>query len=116
MKFGPYLTRLIARLSLLRALMALTSQLAAIPIEKGPGIGNNDNPEELLNTIYENHLPILNIEPTGFQALEHHFNGLSFHVRLEGFIRTAEEYKNLRLRLSGVVSIEQSDEPIILKK
>lgn len=37
----------------------------------GPGVGNNDNPEELLDTIDMNHMCVLNIEPAGFQTFEH---------------------------------------------
>lgn len=46
---------------------------------------------------------ILNIEPAGFQALEHRFNGPSFLVSREGFLRAAEGNENLRLGLSGLV-------------
>lgn len=37
----------------------------------GPGVGYNDNPEELLDTIDMNHMCVLNIEPAGFQTFEH---------------------------------------------
>lgn len=50
-----------------------------------------------------NHVRILNIEPAGFQALEHRFNGPSFLVGREGFLRAAEGNENLRLGLSGLV-------------
>ena len=46
---------------------------------------------------------ILNIEPTGFQALEHRFNGPSFLVSREGFLRATEGNEDLWLRLSGLV-------------
>ena len=46
---------------------------------------------------------ILNIEPTGFQALEHRFDGPSFLVGRESFLRPAEGDENLRLRFSGLV-------------
>lgn len=50
-----------------------------------------------------NHMRILNIEHAGFQALEHRFNGPSFLVSREGFLREAEGNENLRLELSGLV-------------
>lgn len=46
---------------------------------------------------------ILNIEPAGFQALEHRFNGPSFLVSREGFLRAAEGNEDLWFRLSGLV-------------
>ena len=69
----------------------------------GPGISYNDNPEELLDTIDMNHMRILNIEPTGFQTFEHRFNGPSFLVSRESFLRAAEGYEDLRFRLPSLV-------------
>ena len=45
---------------------------------------------------------ILNIEPAGFQALEHRFNGPSFLVGREGLLRAAEGYEDLRFGLPGL--------------
>lgn len=69
----------------------------------GPGVSYNDNPEELLYTIDMNHMRILNIEPAGFQTLEHRLNGPSFLVRREGFLRAAEGYEDLRFGSPGLV-------------
>ena len=46
---------------------------------------------------------ILNIEPTGFQTFEHRFNGPSFLVSRESFLRVAEGYEDLRFRLPSLV-------------
>lgn len=46
---------------------------------------------------------ILNIEPAGFKALEHRFNGPSFLVSRKGFFRVAEGYEDLRFRLPSLV-------------
>lgn len=46
---------------------------------------------------------ILNIEPAGFQALEHRFNGPSFLVSRKSFFRAAEGYEDLRFGPSGLV-------------
>lgn len=73
----------------------------------GPGVSYN-NTEELLDTIDMNHMRILDIEPAGFQPLEHRFDGPSFLVSRERFLRTAEGYENLRFRLSGLVLEEGS--------
>ena len=69
----------------------------------GPGVSYNDNPEELLDTIDMNHMRILNIEPAGFQTLEHRFNGPSFLVGRKGFLRAAEGHEDLRFGPSGLV-------------
>ena len=46
---------------------------------------------------------ILNIEPAGFQALEHRFNGPSFLVSRKSFFRAAEGYEDLRFGPPGLV-------------
>lgn len=69
----------------------------------GPGVGYNDNPEELLATIDMNHMRVLNIEPAGFQTFEHRFNGPPFLVIREGFLRAAEGNEDLRFVLPGLV-------------
>ena len=69
----------------------------------GPGVSYNDNPEELLDTIDMNHMRILNIEPAGFQAFEHRFNGPYFLVSRKGFLRVAEGYEDLRFWPPGLV-------------
>lgn len=51
----------------------------------GPGVSDNDNPEELPDTIDMNYMRVLNIELVGFHALEHRFNGQSFLVGQKGF-------------------------------
>ena len=103
MKFRPYLTRLIARLPLLRTLTALTLMLAAMPTQVGPGIGNNNNPEELPDTIDMNHMRVLDIESAGFQTLKHGLDSPSFLICREGFLRAAEGNEDLRFRLSSLV-------------
>lgn len=50
-----------------------------------------------------NHMRVLNIEPAGFQVLEHGLDSPSFLIGREGFLRTAEGNEELRLRLSGLV-------------
>ena len=45
----------------------------------GPGIGNNNNPEEFLDTIDMNHMRVLDIESVGFQTLK---NGLDSSLSL----------------------------------
>ena len=69
----------------------------------GPGVSYNDNPEELLDTIYMNHIRIHNIEPAGFQTLEHCFYSPSFLISREGFLRAAEGDEDLWLRLPVLV-------------
>ena len=76
----------------------LDFQIGGDANEIGPGVSNDDNPEELLDTIDMNHLSVLNVEPAGFQALEHRFNGPSFLVGRKGFLGFAEGPEDLRFR------------------
>lgn len=69
----------------------------------GLGVSYDDNPEELLDTIDMDHMSVLNVEPAGFQTLEHRFNGPSFLVRRKGFLGVAEGYKDLRFGFPGLV-------------
>ena len=46
---------------------------------------------------------VLDIEPAGFQTLEHGLDSPSFLVCREGSLRAAEGNEDLRLRLSGLV-------------
>ena len=46
----------------------------------GPGVGNNDNPKELLDTIDMNHMRVLDIESAGFQTLKHGLDSPSFRI------------------------------------
>ncbi|MDD7456155.1 MAG: hypothetical protein PUK70_07930 [Bacteroidales bacterium] len=69
----------------------------------GQGKGNNDNHEELLDTIYMSHMRVLDIELAGFQAFEHGLGSPSFLLGRECFFRSAERNEVLRLRLSGLV-------------
>lgn len=48
-------------------------------------------------------MSVLDIEPAGFQTLEHRFNGPSFLVRGKGFLGFAEGYKDLRFVFPGLV-------------
>lgn len=59
--------------------------------------------EELLDTIDMNQMSALDIEPTGFQALGHRFNGLSFFVGRVGFFQASEGYGNLRFKFADLV-------------
>ena len=49
------------------------------------------------------HMSVLDIEPAGFQTLEHRFNAPSFLVRRKGFLGFAEGYKDLRFGFPGLV-------------
>ena len=48
-------------------------------------------------------MSILNIEPTGFQTLEHRFNGPSFLIGRKGFLGFAEGHEDLRFGLPGLI-------------
>lgn len=48
-------------------------------------------------------MSIFNIEPTGFQALEHRFNGPSFLIGRKGFLGFAEGHEDLRFGLPGLI-------------
>ena len=48
-------------------------------------------------------MSVLDIEPAGFQTLEHRFNGSSFLVRRKGFLGVAEGYKDLRVGFPALV-------------
>ena len=71
--------------------------------EIGPGIGNDKNSEELLDTIDMNHMRTFYIEPAGFQTLEHCFNSPSLFIGEEGILRSAERDENLWLRYSRLI-------------
>lgn len=49
------------------------------------------------------HMSVLNVEPAGFQTLEHRFNGPSFLVRRKDILGGAEGYKDLRFGFPGLV-------------
>ena len=81
----------------------LDFEIACDANQVGSGVGYNDKPEELLDTIDMNHMCVLNIEPAGFQTFEHRFNGPLFLVIREGFLRAAEGNEDLRFVLPGLV-------------